>query len=73
MSRSSVSRYAWTPTAAQSEHSRLRHFIDALGAGDLDGVARLALENPQRFWAAMADDIGIAWTRRFGRRRRIHP
>ena len=58
-------RYAWTPTAEQSETSRLRHFIDALGAGDLDGVARLAREDPQRFWAAMADDIGVAWTRRF--------
>jgi acetyl-CoA synthetase len=65
VSTSSDSRYAWTPTPDQSEHSRLRHFIDALGAGDLDGVARLALEDSQRFWAAMADDIGVAWTRRF--------
>ena len=26
---------------------------------------RLAIGDPQRFWAAMADDIGVAWTRRF--------
>jgi acetyl-CoA synthetase len=65
VSTGSDSRYAWTPTAAQSEGSRLKRFIDSLGAGDLDGVARLALEDPQRFWAAMADDIGVAWTRRF--------
>jgi acetyl-CoA synthetase len=59
------SRFAWTPTAEQSDGSRLRHFITSLGATDLDGVARLALDDPQRFWAAVADDIGIAWTRRF--------
>ena len=45
--------------------SRLRHFIDTLGASDLDGVARLARDDPQRFWAAMVDDIGVEWTRRF--------
>ena len=65
VSTSFDSRYAWTPTAAQSGGSRLRHFIDTLGAGNLDGVARLVLEDPQRFWAAMADDIGVAWTSRF--------
>ncbi|MFZ0180577.1 MAG: AMP-binding protein, partial [Candidatus Dormiibacterota bacterium] len=56
--------FAWTPTAEQAGGSRLKHFIDTLGAGDLDGVARLAREDPQRFWAAMVDDIGVAWTRR---------
>jgi acetyl-CoA synthetase len=65
MSTGSDSRYAWTPTAEQSNGSRLRRFIDRLGVADLDGVARLALEDPQRFWVAMADDIGVAWTRRF--------
>jgi acetyl-CoA synthetase len=59
------SRFAWTPTAEQAGASRLRHFIDSLGAGDLDGVARLARTDPERFWTAMADDIGVSWTRRF--------
>ena len=35
------------------------------GVGDLDGVARLARDDPQRFWAAVVDDIGVDWTRRF--------
>jgi acetyl-CoA synthetase len=59
------SRFAWAPTAEQADGSRLRHFIDTLGVGDLDGLARLAGEDPQRFWAAMVDDIGVEWTRRF--------
>jgi acetyl-CoA synthetase len=59
------SRFAWSPTPEQAGASRLRHFIDTLGASDLDGVARLAREDPQRFWASVVDDIGIEWTRRF--------
>jgi acetyl-CoA synthetase len=59
------SHFAWTPTAEQVSSSRLRRFIGRLGVADLDGVAELAAEDPQRFWAAMVDDIGVEWTRRF--------
>ncbi len=59
------SRFAWTPSAEQAGTSRLHGFIEALGVSGLDGVARLAAEDPQRFWAAVADDIGVEWTRRF--------
>jgi acetyl-CoA synthetase len=65
VTRSAESRFAWTPTPAQSDGSRLKRFIDALGVGDLDGVARIANAEPQRFWAAVVDDIGVEWTRRF--------
>ena len=58
-------RFAWTPSPAQSGESRLRRFIDSLGAGDLAGLAALAAADPQRFWAAVTDDIGIEWTRPF--------
>ena len=58
-------RFAWTPSPAQSGGSRLRRFIDSLGAVDLDGLAAFAAADPQRFWAAVADDIGIEWTRPF--------
>jgi len=57
--------FAWTPSPAQSGGSRLRRFIDSLGAGGLEGLAGLAARDPQRFWAAVADDIGIEWTRPF--------
>ena len=59
------SRFAWTPTPAQADGSRLKHFIDTIGVADLDGVARLATAAPERFWSAMVDDIGVEWTRRF--------
>jgi acetyl-CoA synthetase len=59
------SRFAWAPTPAQADGSRLKHFIDTIGVADLDGVARLATAAPERFWSAMVDDIGVEWTRRF--------
>jgi acetyl-CoA synthetase len=59
------SRFAWTPSVEQATSSRLRHFIDTLGAGDLDGVADLAARDPERFWTAVVDDIGVEWTQRF--------
>jgi acetyl-CoA synthetase len=57
--------FAWTPSAEQATASRLRRFIGRLGVDDLEGVARVAADDPQRFWAAMVDDIGVEWTHRF--------
>src|ERR1700694_475207 len=37
----------------------------SLAAAALDAVAALARTDPQRFWAAVVDDIGIDWVRRF--------
>ncbi|HWW09250.1 MAG TPA: acetyl-coenzyme A synthetase N-terminal domain-containing protein, partial [Candidatus Acidoferrales bacterium] len=62
---STATSFAWTPTREQAEQSRLRAFMRALGAADLDAVANLARADPQRFWAAVVDDIGIDWVRRF--------
>ena len=53
------SHFAWTPTPEQAGASRLRHFIDSLGAADLDGIARIAHDDPERFWTAVADDIDV--------------
>ncbi len=57
--------FAWTPSPEQSGGSRLRRFINSVGAGDLEGLGAMAARDPQRFWAAVADDIGIEWTRPF--------
>ena len=62
---SNGTHFAWTPTSEQANGSRLRHFIDTLGVGGLDGVGRLAREDPERFWTAVVDDIGVEWTRQF--------
>jgi acetyl-CoA synthetase len=62
---STATSFTWTPTRDQAEQSRLHAFMRSLGASGLDAVAALARADPQRFWAAVVDDIGIDWVRRF--------
>ena len=65
MTTTPASRFAWEPSAEEMERSRLRRFMAAVGAGDLVRLAEFARDDPQRFWAAVVDDIGIDWVRRF--------
>ncbi len=58
-------RFVWTPSAEQATASRLRRFMGRLGVDDLEGVARFAADDPQSFWTAVVDDIGVEWTQRF--------
>lgn len=53
--------FDWTPSEDQAERSRLRVFMNRLGAGSLDELNDLARRDPERFWAATIDDIGIGW------------
>jgi acetyl-CoA synthetase len=59
--------YAWTPSPDQVERSRLRGFLDRLDCADLDELQARARSDPDGFWAAAVDDIGIEWSRRFDR------
>jgi acetyl-CoA synthetase len=55
---------AWRPGRTEKADSRLAGFLRATGMVDLDSLQRRALVDPAWFWAAAADDIGIAWQRR---------
>ncbi len=46
------------------ERSRLRAFMTMLGVDDLEELNDLARRDPERFWAAAIDDIGIGWRQR---------
>ncbi|HWF58652.1 MAG TPA: AMP-binding protein [Candidatus Dormibacteraeota bacterium] len=56
--------YAWTPSAAQIESSRLRSFLAKLSVDDVAALNELARRDPERFWSATVDDIGIGWVQR---------
>ncbi|HEY8756616.1 MAG TPA: AMP-binding protein [Candidatus Dormibacteraeota bacterium] len=56
--------YAWRPTADQVERSRLRSFMTKLGVDDMEALNGLAQRDPERFWSATIDDIGISWEQR---------
>jgi len=62
---STAASSTWTPTREQAEGSRLRAFLRSLGVEDVAGANLVARAEPERFWAAVADDIGIDWQRRF--------
>jgi acetyl-CoA synthetase len=60
----STSSYAWSPTPEQVERSRLRSFMIKLGVDDLEQLNDVARRDPERFWSATIDDIGIGWQQR---------
>jgi acetyl-CoA synthetase len=66
---STTSSFAWTPTPGQVQNSRLRSFMTKLGVDTLEELNNLARRDPEQFWGATIDDIGIGWRQRPNRMR----
>jgi acetyl-CoA synthetase len=56
--------FAWTPTREQTLKSRLWSFMTKLGVATLAELNDLARRDPEYFWGATIDDIGIGWRQR---------
>ena len=50
---------AWQPTPEYRDRSRLATFINRHGLGDQDALLRRSVDDPQWFWSAVLDDLGI--------------
>jgi acetyl-CoA synthetase len=50
---------AWRPTAEYVERSRLTAFISRPGLRDYDDLLRRSIADPEWFWPAVLDDLGI--------------
>jgi acetyl-CoA synthetase len=50
---------AWQPTPQYRDRSRLAAFITRHGLGDQDALLRRSVDDPQWFWSAVLDDLGI--------------
>jgi acetyl-CoA synthetase len=50
---------AWRPTAEYVERSRLTAFISRHGLRDYDDLLRRSIADPEWFWPAVLDDLGI--------------
>jgi hypothetical protein len=61
--RSGAPGVAWRPGAEQLERSRIARFLRAHAIVSLDALRRRAIEDPEWFWRAVSDDIGIRWLR----------
>jgi acetyl-CoA synthetase len=68
---STTSSFAWTPTPEQVQSSRLRSFMTELGVDTVEDLNDLARRDPELFWGATIDDIGIGWRQRPNRMRDV--
>jgi acetyl-CoA synthetase len=50
---------AWRPTSEYRDRSRLKAFMDRHAVADYDGLMRRSIEDPNWFWPAVLEDLGI--------------
>ena len=50
---------AWEPSPAYRDRSRLTAFVNRHGLADYDALLRRSVDDPQWFWSAVLDDLGI--------------
>ncbi len=58
-----MSDFIWEPTSDRVEQANLTRLGRALGAVDYAELHRISLEEPDRFWPALIDDLGIEFSR----------
>ena len=61
----SASEFVWQPSPDLIERANLTRLQRALGAGDYHELHRISIEEPDRFWPALIDDLGIEFSRRW--------
>jgi acetyl-CoA synthetase len=59
----SASEFVWQPSPELIERANLTRLQRALGAGDYRELHRISIEEPDRFWPALIDDLGIEFSR----------
>ena len=50
---------AWRPTSEYRDRSRLKAFMDRYALADYDALLRRSIDDPDWFWPAVLDDLGI--------------
>ena len=63
MTANSAVNYAWTPSAAQLEHANVVRLARALGCDGYGELHRVSVEEPDRFWRAVAADLELELSR----------
>jgi acetyl-CoA synthetase len=59
--------HAWTPTPEQLEAANLTRLLRALGCEAYADLHRLSVDEPDRFWRAVADDLELELARPWDR------
>jgi acetyl-CoA synthetase len=55
--------FTWTPSPAQLEAANVARLARALGCGSYAELHRVSIEEPDRFWRAVVDDLGLPLAR----------
>ena len=56
-------KFAWSPTPAQLEAANVVRLARALGCENYTSLHRVSVEEPERFWRAVADDLELELAR----------
>jgi len=51
--------YSWVPTPEQLEAANVVRLARALGCADYRELHGVSIEEPDRFWQAVRDDLGV--------------
>jgi acetyl-CoA synthetase len=63
------SKWAWTPTAEQLEAANVTRLARALGCDEYEALHSVSIDDPERFWRAVADDLRLELARPWERAR----
>jgi acetyl-CoA synthetase len=55
--------FIWRPSADLVEHANVTRLARRLGAADYQELHRISVDEPERFWPAVVDDLGIEFSR----------
>jgi acetyl-CoA synthetase len=61
----SASEFVWQPSPELVEQANVTRLQRALGAADYHELHRISIEEPDRFWPTLVDDLGIEFSRRW--------
>ena len=59
--------FVWKPTPEIVEAANLTRLHRRLGCSDYRELHRVSIEEPERFWPALVDDLGLTFTRKWSR------
>jgi len=56
-------QFTWTPSAEQLDAANIGRLARSLGCSTYDELHRVSVEEPDRFWRSVVDDLGIPLAR----------
>jgi acetyl-CoA synthetase len=62
-----VSEFVWTPTPERIERANVTRLMRRLGCVDYHELHRISVDDPERFWPELIDDLGLEFSERWTR------